>query len=306
MIAKNLNGDLNKFVDEARNKLIHILSYSEVSIDYATEDLPSNMIFDMKEQLSHIKDKLENIKKSSDKRLTSLDGHKISIIGKPNVGKSSLLNELLEYERAIISNEAGTTRDTIEEYIKLSGKLVKIIDTAGVRNSDNNIENMGIKKTIDCIDKADIIVALFDSSRSLDEDDEKILSLIKEYKLKKEIMIVFSKCDLPCKIDTTILSTDIKISCIDKNINSLVQKLEDFLLMDDSYNDIILTSQRQIDSIKNCIDNICLSVEFLENEELEFFSYHIKEALESISSITKVFEYDELLDEIFGNFCLGK
>jgi tRNA modification GTPase len=303
LIANNLKGDLGDFVDNTREQLINILAYSEVSIDYSEEDLPVHIIDDMKDKLSIILQHLNNIYVSSKKRLTLLDGHKIAIVGKPNVGKSSLLNELLEYNRAIVSDEAGTTRDTIEEHIMINNKLVKLIDTAGIRISDNDIETQGIDKSKLSIKEADIIIALFDGSCDIDKEDKEILSLIKQYENTKYIIKTLSKSD---KNQISDIKYDVKISSKNKNIKDLLSIIEDILSKDSSYDDVILTSQRQINIIQNCISNINESLSFLEKEELEFFSYHINQTIEEISSITKSYEYSELLDEIFGNFCLGK
>ena len=171
-----------------------MLAYTEVTIDYAEEDLPSDIFSKIEEKISKIEQKLENTLEASKRREGMIDGFKVAIIGKPNVGKSSLLNKLLNYDRAIISDIAGTTRDTIEESLKIGTHIIKIVDTAGIReNTSDVIEQIGIEKSINAINEADIIVALFDNSRIKDGEDDKILELLASQENKNIIIHVYYK-----------------------------------------------------------------------------------------------------------------
>ena len=170
-----MRGELKDFVDKTRDSLLKSLAYSEVMIDYAEEDIPDDILESLTNQLNNLDIELNNIVQTSLRRRGLIDGFKVAIIGKPNVGKSSLLNSLLSYDRAIVSDIAGTTRDTIEEQIRIDSHIIRLIDTAGIRKAQDKIEEIGIERSISSIDDADIIISLFDSSREFDNEDEKIL-----------------------------------------------------------------------------------------------------------------------------------
>ena len=307
ILAKQLKGELKNLIEDIRESLIRILAYVEVNIDYAEEDLPKDLEVSMKNQLKSIKDKLKNMVDSSIRRAGLIEGFRVSIIGKPNTGKSSLLNKLLSYERAIVSDIAGTTRDTIEENVKIGTHLVRIVDTAGIREAKDEIEKIGIKRSIKAIEDSDIVIAMFDASREFDKEDEKILELIKRYKDKKEFLVVLNKADLKIKADIKKIKdlNPIKLS-VKKDITILIDRLKDILDSYSSEDEILLVSKRQIDSVKNALNQINEAFMPLEMGELEIFAFHINEAIKEIASITRPMESSELLDKMFGEFCLGK
>ncbi|WP_321470367.1 tRNA uridine-5-carboxymethylaminomethyl(34) synthesis GTPase MnmE [Halarcobacter sp.] len=304
LLAKQLKGELTTFVNDIREDLLFMLAYTEVNIDYAEEDLPADIFEQIKNKLDNIEIKLENTLEASKRREGLIEGFKVAIIGKPNVGKSSLLNKLLNFDRAIISDIAGTTRDTIEESVKIGTHIIKIVDTAGIREADDVIEQIGIEKSIKAVEEADIVISLFDNSKVCDKEDEKILSLINEYS-NKEIIKVLNKSDLENSFDKTKLEDYIELST-KETINPLIYKLESILDSNTHSDDMTLISKRQVDSVENTLEHIKSSSMPLETGELEFFAYHIKEALEYISNITRPYENDEMLDVMFGAFCLGK
>ena len=304
LLSKQLEGELEKFVSEIRNKLIEIMAYAEVFIDYAEEDLPETMDKDIKERLENIKNLLKKTLEASKRREGMLSGYKVAIVGKPNVGKSSLLNALLNTNRAIVSDIAGTTRDTIEEDIQIGQHLIRFVDTAGIREAKDEIEKIGVQRSKEAIKKSDIILALFDAT-SFTQEDEDILNLIKNQ--NKDVIVVINKIDKGIKIDLSRFKDFevVKIST-KKDISPLIKKIEEIL---DSYNSDdahILTSLRQVNAVENALKEIEKSEEFLSTGELELFSYNIQNAIKEISSITKPFEYDEMLDKMFGSFCVGK
>jgi tRNA modification GTPase len=309
ILAKQLKGELKDFVDEIRKDLLLILSFVEVNIDYADEDLPEDIYTQIETKLQSIILKLTNTLKISQRREGLIDGFKIAIVGKPNVGKSSLLNKLLNYDRAIVSTIAGTTRDTIEENIKIGTHIIKIIDTAGIRQANNEIEQIGIEKSKEAITEANIIIALFDNSRVYDNEDEQINKLLQNS--QKEKIIILNKNDLKNKFDTTKLNNiDLQLNISDTqtqtNINILVDKLETIL---DKYNhsdDITLVSKTQVISVKDTLIDLQEASNLFHISQLEFFAYHINEALEHISKITRPYENDQMLDVMFKEFCLGK
>ena len=304
LLARQLKGELTNFVNEIREDLLFMLAYTEVSIDYAEDDLPSDIFEQIKNKMGKIILKLSNTLEASCRREGMIEGFKVAIIGKPNVGKSSLLNKLLNYDRAIISDIAGTTRDTIEESVKIGTHIIKIVDTAGIRDASDVIEKIGIEKSIQAINEADIVIALFDNSKICDDEDEKIIELINENS-NKQILKVLNKSDLKNLFDKTKIDDFIELST-KEDINPLIKKVELILDSNTHSDEMTLISKRQIISVENTLYNINLSKNPLDSGELEFFAHYITEALEQISSITRPYENDEMLDVMFGEFCLGK
>jgi len=304
LLTRQLEGELSKFVEEIRNRLIEIMAYSEVFIDYAEEDLPETMNEDILNRLNEVKKILLKTLEASKRREALLSGYKMAIVGKPNVGKSSILNSLLNRNRAIVSDIAGTTRDTIEEDIQIGSHLVRVVDTAGIREAKDEIEKIGVKKSKEAIEKSDFIIAVFDASE-FNKEDEEILELIKNQ--NKKVIVVINKIDKGINIDLSRFEgfDVIKISA-KEDITPLVEKIKEILDLNSGENDHILTSIRQIKAVENALKEIESSEEFLTTGELELFSYHIQNAIREISAITKPFEYDEMLEKMFSNFCVGK
>ena len=304
LLARQLKGELTNFVNEIREDLVFMLAYTEVSIDYAEDDLPTDIFEQIKNKMEKIIVKLSNTLDASKRREGMIEGFKVAIIGKPNVGKSSLLNKLLNYDRAIISDIAGTTRDTIEESVKIGTHIIKIVDTAGIRDASDVIEKIGIEKSIQAIDEADIVIALFDNSKICDDEDKKIIELIRENS-DKQIIKVLNKSDLQNQFDKSKIDNFIELST-KEDINPLIKKVDIILDSNTHSDEMTLISKRQILSVENTLYNINLSKNPLDSGELEFFAHYITEALEQISSITRPYENDQMLDVMFGEFCLGK
>ncbi|MGK0255527.1 MAG: tRNA modification GTPase [Arcobacteraceae bacterium] len=304
LLARQLKGELKDFVEDIRKDLLFMLAYTEVSIDYAEEDLPTDIFEQIKIKLNKITKKLEATLSASKRREGLIDGFKVAIIGKPNVGKSSLLNKLLNFNRAIVSNIAGTTRDTIEESVKIGSHIIKIVDTAGIRESSDEIEKIGIEKSIEAINEADIIVSLFDGSREFDEEDEQIMTLLAQ--TEKEKLIVINKSDLDLKFNSSKIGNNyISLNAKD-DISELINKIEIILNQNTSGDDVTLISNQQVNEVKSTLRNIHEASTPLETGELEFFSYHINESLAHMSNITRPYEHTQMLDVMFGEFCLGK
>jgi tRNA modification GTPase len=306
ILAKQMKGDLREFIESVRDELLLLIAYSEVTIDYAEEDLPEDLIQQMREKLQNIANTLQKSVHASKQRMVLIDGFKVAIIGRPNVGKSSLLNALLHYDRAIVSDIAGTTRDTIEESIKIGTHLIRIIDTAGIRNANDTIERIGIEKSMETVEEADIIIALFDGSQQLQSDDEVILNIIKEHEDKKSI-VVLNKSDLGQVVDEESFSgfNLLKLSC-KEDTQLLIDALSQLMDEDNHTHDNTLISKRQILAVEAAISEIHAAIDPLEMNELEIFSFHLNQAIAEVASITRPMEYDEILDKMFGSFCLGK
>ena len=304
LLARQLKGELTSFVNNIREDLLFMLAYTEVSIDYAEDDLPSDIFEQIKSKMDKIIVKLSNTLDASKRREGMIEGFKVAIIGKPNVGKSSLLNKLLNYDRAIISDIAGTTRDTIEESVKIGTHIIKIVDTAGIRNASDVIEQIGIEKSIEAINEADIVISLFDNSKPSDDEDKKILELLNQND-DKEIVRVVNKSDLESRFNKSLLKDFIELST-KEDINPLIKKIERILDANTHSDEMTLISKRQVISVEETLSHINQSIMPLNTGELEFFAHHITEALENISNITRPYDNDQMLDVMFGEFCLGK
>lgn len=307
ILAKQMKGELKGYVEGIRDDLLNILAYSEVTIDYAEEDLPQDLIDQILERLDRLRLQLSDTLQASQSRSGLMQGFKVAIIGKPNVGKSSLLNVLLNYKRAIVSEIAGTTRDTIEEEVKIGTHLIRMVDTAGIRNASDEIERIGIERSIEAIEQSDIVVALFDNSRSFDDEDKKIVELMEEYKDEKSIVCLLNKTDLENKLEREKIEvySPVELSC-KESARELIKVLEEIMDSKNVSDEMMLISARQINAVKKALNEIEDAKTPLQSQELEIFSFHMNMAINEISSITRPYEHSEMLDKMFGNFCLGK
>jgi len=305
ILAQQMKGSLKEYIENIRDEIIHILAYSEVTIDYAEEDLPQDLVDNIESKLNELTNSLKSTLIASKSREGLMQGFRVAIVGKPNVGKSSLLNALLNYNRAIVSDIAGTTRDTIEEQVKIGTHLIRIVDTAGIREANDEIERIGIERSLEAIQNSDIVIALFDASREVDAEDEEILKLIDAHKENKQIVYVKNKIDLEQKLKLDAVSFDLELNS-KESVSSLIEILENIMDRSNTSDEMMLISQRQISAVEETLTNIQEALIPLQDQELEIFSFHLNEAIKTIASITRPFENDEMLDKMFGSFCLGK
>lgn len=327
VLVRQLQGEVSVFVEQVRERLIELLAYSEANIDYS-EDLDEDTSLAMSQKIESLHHFLQVVQRDSVHRAGAIEGFRLCIVGKPNVGKSSLLNALVAFDRAIISPLAGTTRDTIEESLYIHGTLVRLIDTAGIRHSEDNIEQIGIERSIAAMESSNIIIALFDSSRALDSEDYAILEILKAQE-NAYVLIVLNKSDMPSALDLqsralltqTLHTLPRQISPKLLEISSKCGKDEEFahlsphkvfdaiakVLENEQQSDaLILSSNYQLTQIQSTLDALTQASQKLQSGELELFSYHINEAISAISAISKPYEYTQMLDAMFGSFCLGK
>ena len=441
-LARSLRGELADFVANLRAALVKTLAFVEVCIDYAEDDLPADVLQNSQEMLSQNIASLEKITRISRSRKGLIEGFKVAIVGKPNVGKSSILNSMLSFSRAIVSDEAGTTRDLIEESLQIGTHLIRIVDTAGIRHSGSKLESIGISYSLRAASEADVILAVFDASREWDAEDAQILKILREQKEKK-IIYVLNKCDLPRKfhpsaedlgddleafseknfaaenpIPENLTAENLKQSrTCDASLNSYAQNLKaknlkrdlsaqnststnsvftsqialansinpkeqnfaakaglsspnteratascaaENFTQDDSkqnsansiapnssainsagqntqansifapleisanegvdkiltalesylnsqnFDGLMLSNERQILSCESALAALKNASERLACGELELFAFEINRAIEAIARISRPFERDEILDEMFNYFCLGK
>ena len=283
----------------------------EASIDYPEydiEEVTNKKILDM---LEDAKNKLVVLKNSFQNGKILKDGIKTVIIGKPNVGKSSLLNVILKEERAIVTEYEGTTRDTIEEYVTIEGIPLKIIDTAGIRKTENEVEKIGINKSIELTKDADLIIAIFDITKELTKDDKEILELIKD----KNAIIVLNKTDLKQNENLTkeikkLNKNIVKISALkNEGINDLYKEISNLFNLNkiNIEAENIVTNTRHKELIIKAIENIDKSIETInKNVPVDIIAIYIKEILEYLGKITGENVSEDIINEIFSKFCLGK
>ncbi|EAI2103117.1 TPA: tRNA uridine-5-carboxymethylaminomethyl(34) synthesis GTPase MnmE [Campylobacter jejuni] len=302
IIARNMQGNLGKLLEKIRTDLVKTLAFVETSIDYADDDLPSDLLEQISTMCEENSKILKEIYTLSQSKKGLIEGFKIAIVGKPNVGKSSLLNALLSYERAIVSDIAGTTRDTIEESFKLGTHLLRIIDTAGIRESKDVIEQIGVALSKKSLEDADIILAVFDASRVQDKEDEKIFDLLAN--TNKKIFWILNKSDLENVFKNTQNKNFIKLSA-QKDITLLKEELQNYFNSFDSEG-IMVSSLDLINACKISSEAIFRAKGLLEESSLELFAFELNLAINELARFTKDFQRDEILDEMFGNFCLGK
>lgn len=302
IIARNMQGNLGELLEKIRTDLVKTLAFVETSIDYADDDLPSDLLEQISTMCEENSKILKEIYTLSQSKKGLIEGFKIAIVGKPNVGKSSLLNALLSYERAIVSDIAGTTRDTIEESFKLGTHLLRIIDTAGIRESKDVIEQIGVALSKKSLEDADIILAVFDASRVQDKEDEKIFDLLAN--TDKKIFWILNKSDLENVFKSTQNKNFIKLSA-QKDITLLKEELQNYFNSFDSEG-IMVSSLDLINACKISSEAIFRAKGLLEESSLELFAFELNLAINELARFTKDFQRDEILDEMFGNFCLGK
>ena len=309
---RHLDGKLSNKINEIKDILLDLMSDIEASIDYPEYDIEETTNKKIKDVLEDVNEKLKKLESSFSIGKILKDGIKTSIIGKPNVGKSSLLNLILGEERAIVSNIEGTTRDTIEEYVNIKGIPLKLIDTAGIRKTNDEIEKIGVKKSKDIMNNADLIIAVFDDSRAFDDEDKEIVKLIEG----KKAIIVINKVDLRngyiknnsiikelknIKIDFSTVD-DIGFDVLQNKILELFDAKQ--IELDDSE---IVTSQRQKEYIIKARNATKEAQEAISNNmPLDITTVCIKEILENLLSITGENVSENIINEIFKKFCLGK
>ncbi len=309
---KQLEGAVSKKIGEIKQKILDVMVNIEVAIDYPeydVDDVTNEQILDM---LVKVEDELLRLEKSFDNGKLIREGIKTAIIGKPNAGKSSLLNTILKEERAIVTEYEGTTRDTIEEFANINGIPLQLIDTAGIRQTKDEVEKIGIARSREIAKEADLVIAIFDSTRDLTSEDMEILDLIKG----KQSIILLNKMDLGSVLTLTdkrlqdVSENIIKISALkDTGIDELYQKITDLFNLDKINLDteVVITNVRHRDLIVKATENVKKAKETVKNKmPIDIIAIFIKAILEDLGKITGETVSENIINEIFSKFCLGK
>ena len=309
--VRNLEGFLSKDIHQIKGDILEILTQIEVSIDYPEYDIEENSYIDRIERMQKIENALASLEESFDKGKILKDGVEVAIVGRPNAGKSSLLNKILKEERAIVTDIEGTTRDTIEEFINIQGIPFKVIDTAGIRKASNAIEKIGIDKSKKVMQEADLILAIFDASKELKGEDFEILEEIKNKKAiillnKKDIKESQLKKEEMQKYHFNILETSTKTG---EGIDKLYQKMAEMFYAAELSSDqsSIITNIRHKEAIHHAKENIKIAKDLTKkNETIDIIAIYLKQAMEEMNKITGENVTEDLINDIFSKFCLGK
>lgn len=313
MVAqRHLEGSLSKKIKDIQGEILNLMADIEASIDYPEYDIEETTNKKINDTLNSVEEKLLKLKNSFENGKILKEGIKTAIIGKPNVGKSSLLNLILGENRAIVSDIEGTTRDTIEEYINIKGIPLKIVDTAGIRKTNDEVEKIGVERSINNISDAELIIALFDDSRTFDDQDQKILDLIEG----KKTIILINKIDL----GKNLIKENEKLKKFKNNIiefstinetglDKLYNKIEELFKLNelDCENTEIITNNRHKQQILYALEDVAKGRESLETHmPVDITAICLKDILEKLAEITGKNVSEDIINEIFKKFCLGK
>ena len=309
---KQLEGFLSEKIAEIKKEIMDVMVNIDVSIDYPEYDVDEVTSKQITDMLDSVGKKLTKLEKSFDNGKIIKEGIKTAIIGRPNAGKSSLLNAILKENRAIVTEYEGTTRDTIEEFVTVNGIPLKLIDTAGIRKANDEVEKIGIEKSKEIANEADLIIAIFDASKELTQEDLEILNLAKN----KKTIIILNKMDLESKIDENderlkaVSNSILKISALKKQgIEELYDEISNLFELNEINldQDIVITNVRHKNLIEKALESVKKAKETMENKmPLDIIAIFIKDILEDLANITGEIVTDDIIDEIFSKFCLGK
>ena len=314
LALNQMRGGFKNDINKLREELINFASLIELELDFSQEDVEFANIDRLNDLVSTIEIQLTDLVKSFKIGNVIKNGLPIVIVGKPNSGKSTLLNFLLNEEKAIVSSIPGTTRDYIEDQININGIKCRFIDTAGIRKTEDKIENLGIKKTYEKIEEAEIILYLIDKStlddKNIDDYIIEIDKIKKDFK-EKEIVVLINKCDISTKIldDNLVSLSALQISAkMGLNIDKLIERISTYMskLSIDSHS-VIVTNSRHLDLLSKTLDEIKkIKLSIKQNISSDLLSIDIKQASYFLGELTGEISNDELLGNIFSKFCIGK
>lgn len=306
-----LRGDLKEKINKFKKALLDVTAHVNVVLDYPEEGIDDPLPENLRENLEKVYREANILIESYDKGKKIKEGIKTVIVGKPNVGKSTLLNSLLKEERAIVTHIPGTTRDIIEEIINIKGIPLVLVDTAGIRKTEDIVENIGVEKSKQFIEKADLILLVLDASKELEKEDIEVIEKIKEN--NKKTIVLLNKIDLERKIDLSDydLENILEISAKDNiGIDEMEERIYSYIVEEDVENTsekLIITNIRHktaLEKTKEAVNNIFETID--NGMPMDLISVDLKEALDALSEITGEISSEDILDYVFGNFCVGK
>ena len=304
-------GALSREIGELRKYLLNVLALIEYAVDFTEDDedvVDDNLIAQIKDGISKTLSRINSLLKNADEGKIIRDGLNIVIVGKPNVGKSSLLNSVLREKRAIVTDIPGTTRDIIEEYINLDGIPIRITDTAGIRDTEDTVEKIGVERSKEKIEEADLVILMLDTSRELDEEDKVIIDAVKN----KKYIALLNKVDLERKLSEDIItSLDRTIEISAKTgfgIENLKEEIKNLFFNGEIDSEsLIISNTRHKQALYRSLENCNLALEKINlNEYLDLISIYITSAMKSLGEITGDELEEDLLNKIFSEFCCGK
>ncbi len=307
LALNQIEGKVSNLIKDLRQKILEVLAQIEVKIDYPEyEDIEEVTYTDLKENVSLVEEEIKRIIKESENGKIIKEGIKTAIVGRPNVGKSSLLNNLLQEEKAIVTDIAGTTRDIVEGTIIINGVKLDLIDTAGIRKTDDIVESIGVNKSLETINKADLILLVLNNNEELTEYDKEILDNIKD---KKHIIII-NKIDLETKLEEIKDNNIVKISALNnKGIEELKNKITEMYNLEEieSKDATYLTNARGLSLLKQAEEVIKEVNRGITNKEpIDMIEIDLKRIWELLGEITGETYQEELINQLFSQFCLGK
>ena len=308
---EQLRGDLRDKIASFKKALLDVTAHVNVVLDYPEEGIDDPLPSNLRENLENVYAEADRLISSYDKGKKIKEGIKTVIAGKPNVGKSTLLNSLLKEERAIVTHIPGTTRDVIEEIINIKGIPLVLTDTAGIRKTEDIVENIGVEKSKKFIENADLVLLVLDASRELESEDREVIEEIQNN--NKKTIVLLNKIDLERKIelDEFGLENILEISAKDNiGIEDMEERIYSYIVeerVEDSSEKLIITNIRHktaLEKTKDAIRNIFETID--AGMPMDLISVDLKEALDSLSEITGEISSEDILDHVFGNFCVGK
>ena len=307
LALSQIEGKVSNLIKDLRQKILEVLAQIEVKIDYPEyEDIEEVTYNDLKDNINIVENEIKRIIKESENGKIIKEGIKTAIVGRPNVGKSSLLNNLLQEEKAIVTDIAGTTRDIVEGTIIINGVKLDLIDTAGIRKTDDIVESIGVNKSLETINKADLILLVLNNNEELTEYDKEILDNIKN---KKHIIII-NKIDLETKLEEIKDNNIVKISALNnKGIEELKNKITEMYNLEEieSKDATYLTNARGLSLLKQAQEIITEVNRGIKNQEpIDMIEIDLKRIWELLGEITGETYQEELINQLFSQFCLGK
>ena len=309
LALNQIGGKVSNLIKNLRQKILEVLANIEVKIDYPEyEDIEDVTYNDLNNNIAEVEEEIKRIIKESENGKIIKEGIKTAIIGRPNVGKSSISNNLLEEEKAIVTDIEGTTRDTVEGSIVINGIILDLIDTAGIRKTEDKVESIGVNKSLQTIEKADLILFVLNNNEQLTEYDKEILEKIKE----KNHIIIINKIDLENKLEINQLKEEniVKISALkDNNLEELKNKIIEMYNLEEleSKDATYLTNARGLSLLKQAQDIISDIKEGIETEQpIDMIEIDLKRIWELLGEITGETYHEELINQLFSQFCLGK